>query len=401
MCAHVDDMEHRDELAAGSSSTPPDPDRSWRRKAIAGIAAIALLSGAFGAGVATYLRQYPSGSLASLVSGFTTSAKLSAARVAAEVDPAVVDINVTIDFGQAAASGTGMILTHSGLVLTNNHVVNGATRILVTVAGRRKPYTARVLGVDPSRDVALIQLEGARGLPTVRLANSAVVTIGEPVAAIGNALGLGGKPTVTVGAVTATGRAITAYNQAGSSEHLTGLFQTDAALVSGDSGGPLVNAAGQVVGIDTAAASPTSGPSTVQSSTASQVGFAIPINTAIGIARQIEAHRASATVLLGSHGFLGVDVTDAKDLPLQDQQYLGTLQGAVLVGVVPNTPAWTLGLQPGDVIVGFDGHSVPSAQVLGPLVRAKVPGAKVSLTWVAPNGSHYRATVTLGSAPVE
>ena len=181
--------------------------------------------------------------------------KLNIPAIAAKVDPATVDITSILSTEDAEAEGTGMILTSNGEVLTNNHVIAGATTITAQVDGKGQKFTVKVLGADPTDDVALVLLEGASGLPHVTTANSSAVKVGDPVVAIGNALGLGGTPTVTSGIISALGRSITASDEgATTSEHLKGLLQTDAPINPGNSGGPLVNAAGQVIGMDTAAA---------------------------------------------------------------------------------------------------------------------------------------------------
>ena len=196
-----------------------------------------------------------------------------------------------------------MIVTSSGEVLTNNHVVEGATMISVSITGRTQPVSATVVGVDPTHDVAVLQLQGVSGLPYVSLGDSSTVKLGTSVVAIGNALGLGGTPTVTSGQITALNRSIKASDQASSTpESLSNLLQTDAQIQPGDSGGPLVNSSGQVIGMDTAAASSDGGPA---------IGFAIPINQARTIAQNIVSGNATGSIILGLSAFLGVDVQSA------------------------------------------------------------------------------------------
>jgi S1-C subfamily serine protease len=316
----------------------------------------------------------------------TGGGALNVGRVTAMVDPAVVDVNVTLAFGQGTAEGTGMIVTPSGEVLTNNHVVEGAGHISVRVEGHAKPYAARVLGVDPTADVALIQLIGATHLPTIHIGNAARVAVGEPVAAIGNALGLGGKPTVTLGTITGLNRTITASNDLSDNETLHGMLETDAALAPGDSGGPLVDAAGQVLGMDTAAYNG-----------GSPVGFAIPIDRAMAIVHAIQAGRASSTILIGNRALLGVDVLTVAP----DQVASGFPAGALVWAVFPGTPAASAGLMQGDVITGLNGHAVTSAAQLAALIHANRPGAVVTVTWVTPMDQEATATVTLATAPVQ
>jgi S1-C subfamily serine protease len=376
-------------------NAPPHRQARAPRHALS-LAGLLTAAALVGAAVATVMGSGPK-TLTGLVNAargaapatVTASRPLNVAAIARAVDPAVVDINVTLAFGEGTAQGTGMILTPSGLVLTNNHVVDGATTIMVHVQGQPKPYATRVVGVDPSQDVALLQLVGARDLPTVRLGNSATVVLGQPVVAIGNALGLGGTPTVTAGTVTAENRSITAVDQGVGSESLSGLIETDAALAPGDSGGPLVDAAGQVIGMDTAADSGGQGTPTI--------GFAIPINRALKIVHQIEAGVASPSILLGAHGFLGVETMDATSG--YGAGGVSMPPGALVVAVIPGTPAWNAGLARGDVITAFNGHAITSATALADQVRQLKPGRQATVTWVDGWGQSHTATVTLATSP--
>ena len=162
----------------------------------------------------------------------------------AEVEPAVVSIDSQSDSGEGGgdfiqAAGSGMILTADGEVLTNNHVVTGASSVTVTLFGQTKALAAHVVGTDPADDLALVQVDHASGLPTVVLGDSSQTRVGDAVLAIGNALALAGGPTVTEGIVSAENRSLTAENDGGQTENLTGLLQTDAAINPGNSGGPM------------------------------------------------------------------------------------------------------------------------------------------------------------------
>ena len=204
------------------------------------------------------------------------------------------------------------MLTSTGEVLTNNHVIDGATSIKVTDVGNGRTYTAKVVGYNKTKDVAVLQLQNASGLQTVSL-SSAGVQSGQKVVALGNAGGKGGTPSVATGTVTGTGKTITASDEsAGNAEQLQGLIETNAGIQPGDSGGPLVNTQGQVVGMDTAASSgiSTTGFGSQSQQTATQA-FAIPITEATSIASQIEAGQASSTVHIGATAFLGVEVSPA------------------------------------------------------------------------------------------
>ncbi len=234
----------------------------------------------------------------------TGSTELDTDAIVALVDPAVVDITTMIDGGEAA--GTGMVLTSSGLVLTNNHVIDGATRINVQIAGSGPTYDAHVVGYDVVDDIALIQIENVSGLATIAIGDSASVAVGDGVVAIGNALGSPGPHAVGTGSVEALDETITANDLTGDSESLSGLIQTDATIQPGDSGGPLVNTSGQVIGINTAASV---GGRRGFSSTSE---YAIPIAKALEIARQIQNGQGSATVHIGDRAILGIKITSSR-----------------------------------------------------------------------------------------
>ncbi|HLY81821.1 MAG TPA: trypsin-like peptidase domain-containing protein, partial [Acidimicrobiales bacterium] len=281
----------------------------------------------------------------------------SSAAIAAKIDPSVVDINTHLGYQGASGAGTGMILTASGEILTNNHVIDGATSISVRVVETGRTYTATVVGTDPTEDVAIIQLQGASGLKPIPVGDSSVVAPGDPVVAIGNAGGTGGTPSVVTGTVQAVNQTITASDPGGANaETLTGLIQMNAPIQPGDSGGPLVNAAGQVIGMDTAA----SGGRRFSSS--ASVGFAIPIAHAINIAQQIESGHATATIHIGLPGFLGVGIGNGSGG--------STGTGAVVSSVQPASPAAAAGLVAGDTITSMDGKAVDSAQTLSTLTKA-------------------------------
>ena len=210
-----------------------------------------------------------------------------ASAIAAKVDPGLVDINTTLGYSQEQAAGTGIVITSNGVILTNNHVINGATKISVTDVGNQKTYTAKVVGYDRSHDIAVLQLQNASGLQTAPL-DTSNASVGEDVVGVGNAGGTGGTPSAAGGTVTALNQSITASDQGdGTSEQLSGLIETNADIQPGDSGGALVNTSGQVLGVDTAASAGYSFQFNGQSQ--GNQGFAIPINTALSIARQIEA----------------------------------------------------------------------------------------------------------------
>jgi S1-C subfamily serine protease len=311
-----------------------------------------------------------------------------------------VDINTTTSSdpfagggGQPVArgAGTGMIVTSDGEILTNNHVIEGATSIRVTVASHAGVYSATVLGADPTKDVALLQIHGLSNLPTVTLADSSNLTVGQDVVAIGNALGRGGAPTVTTGQITALNRDITVGDDRGGSEHLSGLIQMDATIQPGDSGGPLVNTSGQVVGMITAAGSQGFG------GTGSVEGFAIPTSTAANIANQIRSGNGSSTVIIGQPGYLGIGARDL-DQAAAAQLGLGVSKGALVVNVSPSSPAARAGLAAESVITAVDGKTVGSSDELRAVLYQRKPGDVVRLTWVNDSGTHT-ASIRLISGP--
>jgi S1-C subfamily serine protease len=327
------------------------------------------------------------------------------AAIAAKVAPALVDINGTFPYQGAQGAGTGIVLTSSGVVLTNNHVIDGATAITVTDIGNGKTYKATVAGYDAGHDIAVLHLEGASGLKTATLADSSKVTVGEPVVAIGNAGGTGGTPSSAAGTVTALNQSITASNELdGTSENLTGLIQTDAAIQSGDSGGALVNQAGAVVAMNTAASS---GSSFSSYSSSGTQGFAIPLNQAATTARTIQSGSGSSTVHVGPTAFLGLLLTS--DSSSDTQGSFGSTGGvggngsatggASVARVVSNGPAATAGVGQGDVISSLDGHAIVSDTTLGTLLVTHHPGDKVQLSWTDPSGQSHTSTVTLAEGP--
>ncbi len=307
------------------------------------------------------------------------------ASVAAKVDPGVVDINTRLGYQNAAAAGTGIVLSSDGFVLTNNHVVSGATAISVTDIGNGKTYQASVVGYDRSADVAVIKLSGASGLTVAPLGDSSTVQRGDSIVAIGNAGGAGGTPSAVGGSVTALGQSITASDEStGSSEQLTGLIEVAADIQAGDSGGPLATTAGKVVGMDTAASAGFS-----YRSAGSGDGYAIPINTALAIAKQIEAGKASTTVHIGQTAFLGIETGT--------QQGVG---GATVLGTLAGSPAESAGLVRGDVIVSVNGQAVDSPTTLTGLLDQYHPGDRLTIGWTDPTGQSHTATVTATSGPV-
>jgi len=321
--------------------------------------------------------------------------------IAAKVAPDLVDINTNLSYQDEQAAGTGMVLTSTGTILTNNHVIDGATSISVTDVGNGKTYSAKVVGYDRTGDVAVIRLVGASGLRTVTTDRSAAV--GQAVVGVGNAGGTGGTPSAAGGSITAVGQSITASDDGGgNAEHLSGLIETNAGIEPGDSGGSLVNAAGQVVGMDTAA-SQASG----FADTANQ-GYAIPIATALKIAHRIEAGDASSVIHIGATGFLGVSVAASSSGSTSGTGGFGfgggsgttaSTPGATVQGTLSNSPAAKAGLVQGDVITSVSGATVTDSSALSNILERYHPGDVVQLQWTNASGQTQSAAVTLESGP--
>ncbi len=343
-----------------------------------------------------------SGSVGSGGSSTGAGAPSDISAIAAKVDPDLVDINTNLSYEDEQAAGTGMVLTSSGEILTNNHVIDGATNISVTDVGTGKTYTAKVVGYDRTGDVAVIKLVGASGLRTVTT-STGTAAVGQAVVGVGNAGGTGGTPSAAGGSITAMGQSITASDDGGgNSENLTGLIETNAGIQPGDSGGSLVNTSGQVIGMDTAA-SVDSGYETSGSQ-----GYAIPIGTALSIAKRIEAGDASSKVHIGATGFLGVSVespTAAGGAGGFGGSGFGgggtgtTSSGADVEGTLSGSPAAQAGLVQGDVITAVNGVTVSSSSSLSNILEPYHPGDRVQLQWTTTSGQTQTAGVTLENGP--
>ena len=318
---------------------------------------------------------------------------------ASVVSPSVVSITATLAQGGAQGSGVVIDKTH---VLTNNHVVSGATKLTVTLADGRT-YDAEVRGTDPSTDLAVITVKNAPSdLTPVAIGNSDKIAVGDPVMAVGNPLGLAG--TVTTGIVSALNRPVTteAESQAPSNGSqldpnapqqqqsagetvVTNAIQTSAAINPGNSGGALVNASGQLIGINSAIAS--LGASSGGQSGSIGIGFAIPVNEATSIAKQLIDNGAAA------HAYLGVTPQDGSA-----SDGSATRAGAEVASVGDGTPAAAAGLKVGDVIIAVNGKPVDSADSLVGHVREKTTGDQVTLT-VLRDGKSIQVKATLAAKP--
>src|SRR6266702_4202561 len=296
---------------------PPPPPR--RRVGLLSYVAVALVAGALGAGTVVAL-YHPAGNPTAAPSA-QPSAPVPLPSTAVpmpsnggtgavggsltKVGQGIVIINTTLQYSSERAAGTGMVINAgSGLVLTNNHVIENATKITAKVAATGQKFRATVVGYDVTGDIALIRLQDPSGLHAIPIGDSSKVKTGDPVTALGNA---GGRSAIipAAGHITGINRTITASDQGGAvtSETLHGMLETDAGIVAGDSGGPLVNAAGRVIGMDTA------GNNVSFTHQQSAAGFAIPINTALSVARQIAAGHASPTISIGYPPFIGIYVS--------------------------------------------------------------------------------------------
>jgi S1-C subfamily serine protease len=319
-----------------------------------------------------------------------------AQAVAGKVSSAIVDITTVIASvtGRTSeAAGTGMILTSDGEILTNNHVVQQSNSISVTIPGHSGTYNATVLGVDPTADVALIKVNGLSGLPTVQLADSATLSVGQQVVAMGNAGGQGGAPSVTTGQITALDQTITASSDSGSSEQLNGLIQSDATIQPGDSGGALANSAGQVIGMITA------GEATGFRQSTTNVGYAITATNAISVVNEIRAGHASSSIFIGPTGHLGIGVQDL-DPATASRLGLSQTSGALVTGVQSGSPAAQIGITANSVITSIDGTTINSANDLTPAIQGHKPGDRIRVTWTDQSGASHTATATLTTGPV-
>jgi S1-C subfamily serine protease len=344
-----------------------------------------------------------------------------------KVEPGMVIINSTIQYQSEAGAGTGMVINSDGLVLTNNHVIEDSTKLSATVVATGKTYPATVLGYDTTGDIALIRLQGAPALKTVPIGNSSTVKTGNTVVALGNAEGQG-TILPAAGTITGVNQTITASDQGGTitSETLHGMLQTSADIVSGDSGGPLSNAAGQVIGMDTAGQSVSFGQQ------ASPTGFAIPINTALGVASRIAAGHASSTISIGYPPFIGIYLAQGTSSNPQVQaqqqeqsqgnpfggfggfvpscytsnsnlqipsQIAPVNSGTLVDGVICGSPAAAAGMTGGAVITGVDGKTVGAPNQLQSILATFRPGDTVTITWVNLNAQKTTSTLHLVAGP--
>ena len=438
---------------------PPIPPRPPRRRiGLLSYLGVAVAAGALGAGtvVAIYhpaasssaapapsssavapAAPAPSSSPVPLPSDGGPGLSASEAAILNKVEPGLVIIKTTLKYSSEQAAGTGMVISAGGQVLTNNHVIENATKISATVVSTGRTYPVKVVGYDVTGDIALLQMQGASGLRTIPIGNSARVKPGEAVVAMGNAQGQS-EIIPAAGQITGVNQTIMANDQGGtiSSETLHGMFETNANVVAGDSGGPLASAAGQVIGMDTAGNN--GGFHQQQSST----GYAIPINTALAVAGQIAAGHASSTVVIGYPPFIGIYIGKASSsnpqIQAAQQQQTGgfpapgfgslgngsgngsgngngcytsdanltvpspiasVASGTLVLGTICASPATSAGLTAGSVITAVNGQPVGSPQDLTSIVSKYRPGATISVTWVTPTGQRKTGNMPLTAGP--
>ncbi len=299
----------------------------------------------------------------------------------------IVDVTASLGYQGLDTLGTGMVADRAGEVLTNNHVIRGATSIRVADLDNGRTYAAAVVGYDVSADVAVLRLEHASGVEPVAIGKSSQAKAGDAVTTIGNAGGNGGTPARTSGKVVALDQSITALGDGGEFERLSGLIEVSAPLTPGDSGGPLIDAGGEVIGMDTA------GSGHFRFQQAGNDGFAIPINRVLSIATQIERGHSSATVHVGKTAFIGVDIESP------GHQAGAREVGALVTSVLPGAPASRAGIVSGDIIYAIEGRTVASPQALTDTLSKMSPGATVRLEWIDPAGKSHRVSVRLENGP--
>ncbi|HEY3957300.1 MAG TPA: trypsin-like peptidase domain-containing protein [Streptosporangiaceae bacterium] len=439
----------------GPGGYPPPPPKPSRRNTLLSHALVAVLAAGVAAGVVLAAspgtssttsaasgsgnqapsQVLPGGELpqGSAPSGQRSVPSGAEQAVINKVKPGIVIIDTNLQYNSEDGAGTGMVINPDGLVLTNNHVIEGSTQIRATVVSTGKTYKAKVVGYAKTRDIALIQLQGASGLHTVPLGDSSSVRTGTPVVALGNA---GGKGTIVPasGQVTGVNKTITAQDPGGtiSSEKLHGMLRTNAGIVSGDSGGPLSDTSGTVIGMDTA------GDDTNMPGQPATTGFAIPISTAMSIAHQIEAGQASSEITIGYPPFMGIFVAQGKSSNPQaqaQQQNQGAgggfggfgggfggqggkqscytsnrdlvlptkiapvTSGSLVDGAICGSPAAKAGLTGGSVVTAVNGQAIGAPSSLTSVLAGFHPGQTVSVSWVSPSGHKTTSSIHLTAGP--
>ena len=371
---------------------PPPPAeeasaRSASRPGLARLAALAvllsLITGFVGGVIATQVNDEDSSAVASItqvtaapvVSSEESTETTSVSQVAQRLANSVVTISALVNdgMGEGEATGTGVVVTSNGEILTNAHVVDGASEVRVRFAGDTEPVDATVLASDVGNDLALLKVD-ANDLVAATFAKPGSVRVGDEVVAIGYALALDGGPSVTTGIVSALQRTI--FTDSGA---LNSLIQTDAAISSGNSGGPLANMRGEVVGINTAVAR---GDTT---SSANNIGFAISVDEVLSVLEQL---RVQATGEAREEGFLGVSLEPRSDGGV----------GSIIATVQPGSPAESAGIVVGDIVLAVDGEPVNGQAGLVAAIRDRSPGESISIELVR-DGERLTVDATLVARP--
>jgi S1-C subfamily serine protease len=407
-------------IGAAAAPPPPPPSplpperraaRGQQQRNLSVIAAIFLLVGSafvgFGARDGWFTRDTSSTSVAANPSSGsssssnpstvdnssdTSSTGVDFGAVADDVDDAIVNITSTSEFGVGA--GTGMIISSKGLVLTNHHVIAGAEDLSVEVGGNGDTYDAHVLGYSIDDDVALVQIEGVSGLPTIDTDDNVVAQ--DSVLVMGNALGRGGEPTVSSGQVVALDQQITATDETGQdAETLTGMIQIAASVQPGQSGGAVVNADGEVVGMTTAA----SVNGNYRVNNASGEAYAIPITRALAATQEIEKGTSTASVHVGPRAVMGISIQGEVAGANGRADTSGTATGVPVADVTADGPAAGAGIAAGATIVGIGDTTVTSVDDITKAMNTLKPGDEVKVTWLDGSGTRHSATVELDEGP--
>lgn len=401
------------ELYPSIPTTPPTPS-GWRRAVvIVAVAAMVAAGGALLGSAARSASLFSGGSGVAAPTGLaspsspgsssfdpranTGSVTPSQSASTSGVAAGLVNITTTLANGAGAGAGTGMVISSSGEVLTNNHVIDNAEAIRVEIGSDGSAYPAKVVGYSRATDVALLKITGVSGLDTVPIGSPDTVGVDDPIVVLGNALGRGGAPTETPGTVTALRREITASDADGrNAETLTNMIEVQADVQPGDSGGALVDSNGKVVGMTTAAS--TQGFRFQQMTTG--VGFAIRIDDALSVAKQIRNGEEVGGVHVGGRALLGVALQDTSASTFGRR--FGNASpgsGAYVTDVGAGTPAEGAGITAGDVIVAIGDQTITSSQALQDAMNSYHPGDRVTVSWTDANGTTHHATVKLIEGP--
>jgi S1-C subfamily serine protease len=305
------------------------------------------------------------------------TAGLEASDATADQSQGIVQVSTVVEFGAGEGAGSGLVIDGAdALVVTNHHVVQGSTKVEVTVTTTGDTYAAEVVGSDAEHDVAVLRLVGASTLTEVAT-DTGQVSVGDTITAVGDAGGDGGALTAAPGTVTDEDEPVTVTNEDGSQTTIRNLVEVDADIISGHSGGALLDRDGEVVGMNVAASS----------GSPDITGYAIPIERVLEVAGDIVAGQESGTVSVGYDAFLGVELAPGSG-------------AATLAGVLETGAAEAAGLAAGDTVTAVGGTDTPSADALSEAIATHEAGETVSIDWTDAQGASHTADVTLGRAPV-